>query len=202
MANSVYARIAKMTANSRANALKTAASAAARARAQLTLATVSAAKDTGDAKGDRKREQQVSELTKQAEKFLASQSEASKLPESARAAKSVAAVADLVVKLRQCARDLSSLPSGAENSEVAQNIAAAQRALNDARSHVDTMLPGLRVSFTTLVSQAEKTARANSDVAALERALAEAKTAQKKEHVRLEAAALAVENSKLMAPMS
>ena len=155
------------------------------------VAPLSAAKDIGDAKGDKKRGAAVAALLKAAEHLLEDEAWAA-VPDIAKAAEAVLSAGELVKKMTETARKLNAMKTGAPE------VVTAQKELDELRGHVDAMLPGASAALATLNKQGEKVVNAIGDIAALKAALAEAERVNTLEGVRLKAASQAVINSLML----
>lgn len=102
-----------------------------------------AARDLGDAKGDRARKVAVQSLVQQANALLEA-AVGGKFPEAEEAAKAVQGVAELLQHMDALCNQLKSAPVASEEA------AHAQRGLNSIRLSLDSMMIPLQASMTAM----------------------------------------------------
>jgi hypothetical protein len=149
---------------------------------------VNAAKDAGDAKGDKARKVALATLVKKAS-ALSDQLPDADFPEVEDALKTVQGLMDAVVKMEEISARLKTAPTGSSEA------AMAQKGLDKMRSNLDAMLPSLTATVTVLEQLCLASMEMDEQMKGLQEQLKEFEDALKKEKARLAAAALAVKNA-------
>ena len=151
-------------------------------------ANVSAAKDIGDPKKDKKRKGAITDLVKRAT-ALAEATASAGFPEVGEAVKTVMALSDFIGRMDTAALRLKAAPSG--SSEAVE----AQKLIDALRVSADTMIPPLAVTLETLENLTNIAAEMEAQFAAMSAQVKALDEKLKKEKARLAAAANAVQNA-------
>lgn len=153
----------------------------------LSLKTVSAAKDAGDAKLDKARRSTLNGLIQKAAS-LSQQVPDGAFPEVAEALKTVQSTMELVVKMEEVSARLRASPNGSAEA------VDAQKNLDKMRANVDGMLPGLSACMGSMESLLLAAIEMEEQSTSLKESLEAMQTTLDTEKKRLASAAQAVQN--------
>jgi hypothetical protein len=151
-------------------------------------ANVSAAKDIGDPKKDKKRKGAITDLVKRAQALAVSPAAAS-FAEVSEAVKTVMTLSDFISRMDVASGRLKAAPAG--SSEAVE----AQKLIDALRMSADTMIPPLEVTLETLENLVAVAVEMEAQFEALSAQVKAMDEKLKKEKARLAAAASAVQNA-------